>query len=197
MTRISTAFFCAAALAAGPLNAAPMEWSVASGGNGHWYDLVAAPAVTWADAAAGAAGATHLGAAGHLATLTSAGEWAFLVDVINPGGMRAWLGGSDAGAEGQWNWVEGPEAGTRFWNGDRTGSAAAYHAWHPLEPNNASNEDYLVGWWAGPAWNDLSGTRELAAYVVEYSITAVPAPGGLPLMLGAVGMLALGLRRRG
>jgi len=196
MTRISIAAFCAATLVCGPLSAAPMEWDIGAGGNGHWYELIAGPSVTWAEAAGTAAGLDHLGRIGHLATVTSAEEWAFLVDAVNPGGARAWLGGSDAADEGVWRWAVGPEAGETFWIGGSGGVAAGFHAWNPREPNNASNEDYLAGWWTPGQWNDLGESWSIGAYVVEFSAVAVPVPASMPLMLGAVGVLALTQRRR-
>lgn len=195
MTRISTAICCTAAFLCSPLQAAPLEWEAASGGNGHWYELVAGPKITWTEAKDAAAGMTHLGAVGHLATVTSAEEWAFLVDTVNAAGARAWLGGSDAAAEGVWRWAVGPEEGERFWTGGSGGVAAGFHAWNPKEPNNANNEDYLAGWWTRGEWNDLGAGWTVGAYVVEFSAT-VPTPAALPLMLGGLGALAIGARRR-
>ena len=116
MTRITTALFCAAAFVGGPLQAAPVEWSAGSGGNGHWYELVAGPSMTWTAASEAASTMTHMGGVGHLATLTSAEEWAFLVDVVNPGAVRAWLGGSDAASEGRSTWAKTPASGPMSWN---------------------------------------------------------------------------------
>ena len=42
---------------------------------------------------------------GHLATITSLPEQEFVVG--NFKGLRLWLGGSDAGAEGDWRWITG------------------------------------------------------------------------------------------
>lgn len=64
MTRVSTAICCTAALLCGPLQAAPMTWSAAVGGNGHCCELVARPNITWIGAKDAAAGMTHLGAPG-------------------------------------------------------------------------------------------------------------------------------------
>src|ERR1035437_4592805 len=81
----------------------PIQWTVASGGNGHYYDVLSAPAgITWDDASSGA---TALG--GYLATITSDEENSFVFSLVNspvyyiqghtPGGLlRAlgpWLGG--------------------------------------------------------------------------------------------------------
>ncbi len=72
--------------------ATPVEWTVDSGGNGHWYDFVgygvggvADPIGTWENArdAAEAAG-------GYLATPTSAAEWSFMQSQ-----MYDWVGPVD------------------------------------------------------------------------------------------------------
>ena len=73
-------------------SAIPIEWSVTSGGNGHWYDFVgygvggvADPIGTWENArdAAEIAG-------GYLATPTSADEWSFMQSQ-----MYDWVGPVD------------------------------------------------------------------------------------------------------
>ncbi|HUV05142.1 MAG TPA: hypothetical protein VMX94_08540 [Armatimonadota bacterium] len=66
-------------LLSGSCSAAPVEWSVDSGGNGHWYEAVYVPAsIMWAaaNAAAGSAG-------GYLATATSEPENQFIYSLIS------------------------------------------------------------------------------------------------------------------
>ncbi|MBE3636940.1 VPLPA-CTERM sorting domain-containing protein [Mangrovicoccus algicola] len=179
-------------LAAVPAGAAPLQWAQ----NGHYYELVAGD-FSFHDALAAAAARSHEGLAGHLATVTTAAEWAFLDTILNPAGVTAWLGGSDAAAEGTWEWVAGPEAGLAFWQGDPSGAArnGLFAGWNPGEPNNLNDEDYLLGWY-GAGWNDI-GIDDRRAMLVEYSIpAAVPLPAGVILLAGGLGALVL-LRRRG
>jgi hypothetical protein len=89
-------------------------WPVKQGGNGHCYRVVAAPGVvSWddANAAAGAAG-------GHLATISSAAENAFVFYVSRMvtdvwaqdsvgGSQGPWLGGRKMGST--WVWVTGEQ----------------------------------------------------------------------------------------
>ncbi|MEM8981066.1 MAG: lectin-like protein [Pseudomonadota bacterium] len=165
--------------------AVPVQWDVASGGNDHFYDIIATT-LTWAEARDAAAAMTYNGLDGHLVTITSAGEQAFL-DSLNPSGRDLWLGASDAANEGDWRWVTGPETGLKL---DDT-----YTNWYGNEPNQwrGNPENYAVGWWA-TGWNDIPGTARFG-YIVEYSVpAAVPLPATGALVLAALGVL--GLHRR-
>ena len=144
------------------LGAEPTEWQVMDGGNGHYYEFVEDPRL-WTEAYADALTRIHLGYQGHLVTITSRGEQDFL-NSIKPSSGDAWLGGSDAAAEGVWRWVAGPENGQLM--------ADSFLNWASGEPNNFMNEDYLIGWWRegdGDNWNDGSIDR-YRGYVVEYSV---------------------------
>ena len=99
--------------------------------DGHYYQLVTVPwhienqyatGVTFHDAQLDAAARCYGNMRGYLATISSADEQAFLVDMI-PEDLQssyswlAWLGGTDESSEGKWIWVDGPEQGTQFWQG--------------------------------------------------------------------------------
>ena len=129
----------------------PVQWTVANGGNDHWYQFVFSQnGVAWDESRGTANNATFLGMPGYLATITSkaendfvyalakypAGATGTLFDPANPGvplgtvsivgrDASASLGGSDLAAEGTWRWINGPEAGAVFWLGNSTGSAPA------------------------------------------------------------------------
>ena len=72
-------------------NATPVEWSVSSGGNGHFYEVIS-EALTWTDARDAA-----ISAGGYLATITSEAEDIFVWNLLDSshfgGHYGPWLGG--------------------------------------------------------------------------------------------------------
>ena len=123
----------------------PVEWTVSSGGNGHWY-LVNHESLTWHQARDRAAA---LG--GHLCTLTTPAEDAFVRTYLSAwpdsqGYFHCFLGGlqepdSVTGIL-DWRWITGE---TWSWTG-----------WAPGEPNDCcGGEDYLEIYFNNSGWNDL------------------------------------------
>ncbi len=148
--------------------AAPVGWSFSEGGNGHYYELVDANDIQWTDARDAAESMSCCGVFGHLATITSADEQAFIVANFAPGnevGYR-WLGGfQDTGSsdyaepDGGWSWI--------------TGEAWSFTAWHSGEPNNSNpDHDFLRTWGSGPAeWEDfVNEGYDTRGFVVEYPV---------------------------
>ena len=121
------------------LVAAPIQWTVASGGNGHWYEGVYVGSNTlwtYANAVATAKG-------GYLASITSAAENSFVTNLVSD--LKYW----DANSSGTFGpWIGGYQydklaepAGHWAWT---SGESWSYTNWNPGEPNNAYNrEDYL------------------------------------------------------
>ena len=168
--------------------AAPVQWDA----NGHYYELVNTH-MTYHDASAAAAASEHEGVKGHLVTITSKAERLFL-DALNPHTHDVWLAASDRETEGVWKWIEGPEAGTVFYT--VLGGAEGYENWYRNEPNDwRTGEDYAEGWWRGQTWNDVSASNR-NRFIIEYSVSAIPLSGSLPLLLTGFAGLAF-LRRRG
>lgn len=146
------------------------QWPISSGGNGHWYLAVRCPGgIRWAEANTAA---QALG--GHLATITSTAENAFVFPLVadpifwrvvqNPTRILGpWLGGfQPAGSAeplGGWSWV--------------TGEAWGFANFAPGEPNNyqGTQEDHLHYFTTGTTplrrWNDLIGTALVPGFVVE------------------------------
>lgn len=181
----------AALTAALASQAAPVEWTVASGGNGHWYDIVYLPTgggMTWDQAFADAPTRSHLGQAGYMATVTSAAEQAFIAGSFT---AEAWLGGNDRAVEGAFVWQNGPEAGQAF----------SYTNWGAGEPNNCCNgeDDVVINFGSAGLWNDIgmpSFPDYLQPYIIEFAPAAgtVPLPG-VPALLG-IGLLGLAWQTR-
>jgi len=167
--------------------AAPIQWTVASGGNGHYYEgIYDAASITWDNAKLTAAASTYLGQTGYLATITSSAENTFVADVMAGIHETFWVGGTQpsgsAEPDGDWGWITG-----ETWN---------FTSWRSGEPNDNGDEnalsmhasDHALGW--GETWNDLASDTSLNGYVVEY----VPEPATVGLL--AIGGLALIRRRR-
>lgn len=154
--------------------------------NGSYYEFVSGPAVNHNEAVAAASSHTYLGQQGHLATITSAAENAFVQSL---GG--GWLGGSRTGSV--WSWDTGEGA---FWNGASGGSPTGLYAnWDVAEPNNSGGgEPYLLMRPTG-RWQDYNGTgRDVNYYVVEYN--HVPVPETASLASFGLGLLSLAVLRR-
>lgn len=179
------------------LSATPIQWTVSSGGNGHWYERVdVSNGISWVDAGAGA-----VSMGGYLASITSGDESLF---VTNEGGLGAadsdllhyhWLGGfqPDGSAEpdGGWAWV--------------TGETWSFTHWAGGEPNNYGDEkllafDHGIDAW-GKGWNDLPALDEAGApwlaagYLVEWDSRPAPVPdssttGGMILLAGVCLLIA-------
>lgn len=183
--------------------AAPMQWTVESGGNGHWYELVP-DYLTWAQAKDAAEKMSYQGLPGHLATLTSAPEDAFGRALVesesSPNWLEAWIGLTDNENSG------GQESAGFGWPASKThgwvwvtGEPFVYENWgagagYPPEPNDsAGNEDFAALWhnllYQGlVSWNDASSTTQYR-YLVEYE--SVPEPATWRLAAIVVVLLVL------
>ena len=143
----------------------PTGFSV--GPTGNYYRFISS-SVEWPQASTLAATYSANGNTGHLVTITSAAEQAFVAGVA--GGWNALIGGSDASAEGVWRWAGGREAGVQFSAG-ATPFNGAYTNWHPNNPDN-SNGEHCLQLLAGSAlWNDVpcTGWNGSNGFIVEIS----------------------------
>ena len=138
---------------------------------GHFYEFVNSPGIAWTTARSAALGRDIFGLKGYLTTLTSAAENTFAFSKVQSVG---WIGASDAAVEGQWRWMDGPEAGQLFYQGQSPSGAPVsgrYNNWASGEPNDAGNEDY-AHYLSNGQWNDYANTTFVQGYVVEYGGSA-------------------------
>lgn len=161
-TSLALSFLLAVQMA----KAAPTTWSFDNAGNGHSYEVqVTVTPITW-----GAAKVAAEAAGGHLATITSAQENAFIASLVAASGETAHIGGyqpDDAAepAEG-WSWI--------------TGEPFNYTNWYATdrEPSNTGpfgNEDRLQIY-TNSFWNDIHNDNAYyKAYVIEYPLTTAVA----------------------
>lgn len=141
------------------LGLAQVQWPVASGGNGHYYQVVAGT-YSWSTARTAAAASTYLGVQGHLATIGDAAENAFVRTL--PGiDSRPWIGAfqppGSPEPNGNWSWV--------------TGEPFEYKSWFAGSPSDSWGvEDYAQ---IGPEgkWNDLQDASIPIGYIVEFETT--------------------------
>lgn len=170
-------------------SAAPAQWSSGSGGNDHWYSVYCCN--SWSGAVTAATTSSFGSLSGYVATVTSAGENAFITNLVLAAGYdQWWLGASDEGNEGVFTWRQGPESGALL----------SYTNWAPNEPNNyLGNENYLLGAYSAPPgigsfWNDGPGGA-VFAYVVEFS-SPIPEPAPAALMVVGLALVGLGGARK-
>jgi len=216
---------CLLVVATSAVTAAPIQWEVSAGGNGHWYEYVPKAGLNWDHAREAAAASTWQGKQGYLATITSADENAWIAQsVLLPamGYVRLWLGGyqdratSDyAEPAGGWRWVTG-----EAWSYTNWGSYTRYLGsgqWGvviepsndslPTDPSNNEDEDWLqvvcnssIYTNSPVAWNDTTYTAGFSGSPggngYLVEYGAVPEPSSvLALLCGLVG-LARKLRRQ-
>jgi len=180
-------------------------WAVPVSYGGHYYDVISAPGITWADARVAALSSSYLGLEGHLVTITSAGENLAVGGLIATAGLgEAWAGGyqdplTETDPQTGWTWVNGEGTFPGF-NGGST-----YANWNLGEPNDfygPGSEQYLglnLGGTGG--FNDEGNLGLITGYVIEYdpnTIVDVSVPDGGStgaLLAGAVALLGTVSRR--
>jgi hypothetical protein len=98
--------------------------------NGHAYQFISAPDLSWDAARTAASNLQWRGHRGYLATIDDAAEYQRILDRVFPHSYPdvTYLGGRQT-APGEWRWVTGPDGATDsgkgllFWRGDEQGAA--------------------------------------------------------------------------
>ena len=169
----------------GIAEATPIQWSA----NGNYYELILSQsgslAPSWSEAVTAAAASTYAGVTGHLATISSAEENAFVFGLA-PSGLTlpsagwagAWLGGKAPDG-----WLVGPESGDTF----------SFTNWNSSEPNNNGYASMRIDssglWYDDSVIQNMTSTSwgqgvpdslhdPVIGYFVEYegNINPVPEP---------------------
>lgn len=144
---------------------------VCDSSTGHCYEYIQ-QAADWHTAKAAAELRSHNGVNGHLVTITSAAESAFIIANLSQAVQNnAWIGayhfGNDTLIDG-WEWV--------------TGEPWDYTNWASVAPNDWSERAGLF-WLGNGTWNDGHETHPWSGgYLVEYS-----KPLGSDLVIGKAG----------
>lgn len=181
----------------GIANASPIQWTIESGGNNHWYDLIF-EAKTWEDAKIAAESSLLMGNSGHLATMTSATENQFLVDNFLSGrnGNGFWLGGyqipEQSTTSAGWQWVTGESWDyTNWWLGNVVPEP---NDW-PGMGNEDGQENYMgFSHESFGQWNDTQNNEYWMSfgYFVEYEINNTsPVPEPTTILLFSTGIIGL------
>jgi hypothetical protein len=130
--------------------------------NGHYYQFLSS-GVDFNTALGNAASMSYMGRQGHLVTITSAEENAFVIALA---GYNFWIAASDDVQEGVWRWVAGPEIGQIlspiFWAGG--------------EPNGGRGENFLA---SQDGWKDYPshGLNQMGT-MIEYECPINPSSSG-------------------
>jgi hypothetical protein len=147
----------------------------------HFYKYVASTK-SWVDAKTEAQNTTYFGLNGYLSTISSSEENSFITQKLH---ASAYIGASDSGSEGIWQWVCGPEAGTTFFIGNGSSGTTVngkYSNWNLDEPNNEQEvENYAciygpsrpaetqLGYWSDVEGSSTSSGNELiTGYILEF-----------------------------
>jgi hypothetical protein len=115
-------------------------------------------ALSFASALSASAARSFLGVQGHLVTISTAAENAYVTGLLPV--TNVWIAADDIAVEGTYRFSAGPAAGT----------ALTYLPWSPGEPNGFNNEDCAMLWDFGVLPNNWAdwGCANLAAFMIEY-----------------------------
>jgi len=157
--------------------AAAVDDAVWNPGTGHWYAYVTADLPSGWNTCRDAAAA----AGGHLATITSIEEQTWIANNLALSGRpAAWLGATDAAAEGTWQWTGGEAWSFSNWSASEPSDTAGTENWLAIAPDGT--------------WSDEASIQTMWGYIVEWDSDPSPQPPGAPTNLVAVYGTGMGVR---
>lgn len=157
--------------------AQPVQWRYEDGGNNHWYEI-SPQARTYANAVADAESRLWQGVVGHLATIGTSGEQAFVHDLVAsvlPADREVFLGGGTVAGDSlrNYTWRYGGERTVEIWvdrfengspgPGEVTGTFNNFQGVPPESDGGHIMMSVGDGTWT--ATPDEAGAR---FYVIEY-----------------------------
>jgi VCBS repeat-containing protein len=127
---------------------------------------------TWQNAISGAV--AH---GGYLATITTSAEDQQIQGLQF---STAYIGATDEGHEGDWQWATGPDGGTTFWNNGAV--SGQYSGWRAGDPGGGTSENFgIIDKFdtSNVGWNDVSSPYQFAdGYIVEYQTYSIQGQYG-------------------
>jgi hypothetical protein len=171
-------------------------WTLAEGGNGHFYEVVSSPGgINWPDAESYAE--AH---GGYLATITSARENTFVFKLIDS--AQFWLTSASGDSRGPWlggRISAGENSTNPGWQWLNHEGAFTYTNWTPGPPANPPPNSRLIFFGPGrdnrqPTWSFAAADQHLSGFVVEYDTDPLPSTLKYVAIFGVsvVGFIALG-----
>lgn len=144
---VSTVFM----LIALPLSAQPVQWTIESGGNGHYYEYASSPGINWGHAMSSASARMWDGWQGYLVTMGSQEENDFVVSALTfPDSV--WIGAHTW----PWSWI--------------TGESWVFDNWCPGEPDESfpGNHSHNAQIMSTGCWRDCTFDTYSHGFIVEY-----------------------------
>ncbi len=153
------------------------QWSIADGGNDHWYGLMVDQTMGWYDASDSAFASTINGNTGYLATITSPAEDDFIYSSLVSGVSSPdiynefWLGGylqNDT-----WSWMTGESWSYTNWDQGSGEPRGGHHLAIRGDDTPPIGGDYRYPSY----WNDAELTPHLWSVVEWGTYNPSPLPG--------------------